>query len=289
MDKKIITALFISAMIFSSCGEETKQQVSQEEQAQDDLLNEMAEEGEDQEPESFYLPSALQIGSIFQKSGLSYIKGLTNPPENQEQYITKSQKILNFGVYSADLAYIVLNGQSQDATAYLKTIKSLSDKIGFGAVFESEELMNRFQNSLGNEDSILNVMIDIQMKTDMFVDENNLQDVTHIIFAGAWIEGMYLGVKASNPDNQHVISGRLVEQMTILGNLVKALRSNSNQTEDIKQLTKDLNKLDKFFSRLEENKNSQNIKSFRDYKVSKEHLDELSGMVISLRDRVTKV
>ena len=67
MDKKIITALFISAMIFSSCGEETKQQVSQEEQAQDDLLNEMAEEGEDQEPESFYLPSALQIGSIFSK------------------------------------------------------------------------------------------------------------------------------------------------------------------------------------------------------------------------------
>tara|TARA_B100000795_G_scaffold82181_2_gene59454 strand:+ start:34873 stop:35742 length:870 start_codon:yes stop_codon:yes gene_type:complete len=289
MDKKIITALFISTMILTSCGEDSTQQVSQEEQAQDDLLNEMAEEGEDKEPEAFYLPSALQIGSIFQKSGLSYIERLTNSPSNQEQYITKSQKILNFGVYSADLAYIILNGQSQDATAYLKTIKSLSDKIGFGAVFESEELLNRFQNSLGNEDSILNVMIDIQMQTDMFVDENNLQEVTHIIFAGAWIEGMYLGVKASNSNNQHMISGRLVEQMTVLDNLVKALRSNNNQTEDIEQLTKDLNKLDKFFIRLEENKNSQKIASFKDYKISKEHLEELSIMIIELRNRITKV
>ena len=289
MDKKIITALFISTMIFSSCGDETKQQVSNEEQTQDDLLNEMSEEGENREPESFYLPSALQIGSIFQKSGLSYIKGLTNPASNEQQYITKGQKILNFGVYSADLAYIVLNGQSQDATAYLKTIKSLSDKIGFGAVFESEDLMKRFQSSLGNQDSIINVMIDIQMQTDMFVDENNLQDVTHIIFAGAWIEGMYLGVKASNTGNQHVISGRLVEQMTILDNLVKALRSNNNQTDDIEQLTKDLNKLDKFFMRLEENKNSQNIASFRDYKISKAHMDELSIIITELRTRITKV
>ncbi len=289
MDKKIITALFISTMIFSSCGEDTTQQVSQEEQAQDDILNEMAEEGEAREPEAFYLPSALQIGSIFQKSGLSYIKGLTNPPSNQDQYITKSQKILNFGVYSADLAYIILNGQSQEATDYLKTIKSLSDKIGFGAVFESEELLNRFQNSLGNEDSILNVMIDIQMQTDMYVDENNLQEVTHIIFAGAWIEGMYLGVKASNSINQHMISGRLVEQMTILDNLVKALRSNNNQTEDLKQLSKDLNNLDKFFMQLEENKNSQKIASFRDYKISKEHLEQLSIMITELRNRITKV
>ncbi len=289
MDKKIIAAICISTMIMGSCGEATTEQVSKEEQAQDDLLNEMATEGEDVEEESFYLPSALQIGSIFQKSGLKYIEGITNSPSNVEQYITKSQKILNFGVYSADLAYIILNGQSQNATEYLKTIKVLSDKIGFGAVFESQDLMEKFERSLGNQDSIINVMIDIQMQTDMFVDENNLQDVTYIIFAGAWVEGMYLGVKASNQENQHMISGRLVEQMTILDNLVRALRSNKNLTEDVEQLSKDLNKLDKFFMRLEENKNSQNIASFRDYKISKEHLAELSEMIIELRTRITKV
>ncbi len=289
MYKRLIAVFFTSTIILTSCGDAPKEEVTTEEQAQDDLLNEMASEGEDVEQESFYLPSALQIGSIFQKSGLNYIEGITNPTSNQEKYLTKSQKILNFGVYSADLAYIVLNGQSQNATEYLKTLKTLSDKIGFGAVFESEEMLNKFERSLGNQDSVINVMIDIQMKTDMFVDENNLEDVTYIIFAGAWIEGMYLGVKASNQDHQHEVSGRLVEQMTILDNLVRALRSNKNLTSDVEQLTKDLNKLDKFFMRLEENKNDQNIASFRDYKISKEHLAELSGMIIELRNRITKV
>lgn len=289
MNKKLLSALVISSAVLMSCSSEGEGRVSDAEQAQEELLNEMAEDGEETEVQSFYLPSALQIGSIFQKSGLSYVDGLTNVPGNVENYMTKSSKVLNFGVYSADLAYIVLNGQSQNASEYLKTIKTLSDKIGFGSVFESDDLLKRFESSLGNQDSIINVMIDIQARTDMFVDDNNLQDVTHIIFAGAWVEGMYLGVKASNTDNAHKISGRLVEQMTILENLVRALKANPSQNDEIKSLTKELNELDKFFLMLEENKNAQNIASFKDYEISKEHLDELSSRILALREKITKV
>jgi hypothetical protein len=130
-------------------------------------------------------------------------------------------------------------------------------------------------------------MIDIQARTDMFVDDNNLQDVTYIIFAGAWVEGMYIGVKATDHTKTHEVSGRLVEQMTILDNLVKALRSNKNQTEEVAELTKELMKLEKFFNQLEENKKSQNIASFKDYKLSPEHLEELSSTIIKLRNSIT--
>ena len=108
-------------------------------------------------------------------------------------------------------------------------------------------------------------------------------------FAGAWVEGMYIGVKATNHKETHQVSGRLVEQMTILDNLVKALKSNKNQTEEVAALTKDLVKLEKFFNELEENKNSQNIASFRDYKLSPEHLEELSSTIINLRNSIVKV
>lgn len=272
--------------LFISCGSDENSEGSGQSDAeavQEEMLNEMAEEGDGEMIESFYLPSALQIGSIFQQSGLNYIPGLTNLVENKDKYETKTSRILNFGVYSADLAYIVLNGQSQDATNYLKVVSDLSNDIGFGAIFESKDIMERFEKNLGNRDSIVNIMIDIQARTDMFVDDNNLQDITYIIFAGAWVEGMYLGVKASDDKTGHVISGRLVEQMTILDNLVKALRSNKNQTSEVAALTKELTKLDKFFNKLEENKNSQNIASFKDYKVSPEHLSELSKTILELR------
>lgn len=291
--KKVITSIlaFASVVFVISCseGDGSKLEQDQAQVAQEEMLDEMAEAGMEEEMESFYLPSALQIGSIFQKSGLNYVTGITNSVDKKEDYVTKTSKILNFGVYSADLAYIVLNGQSQDAMNYLKTISTLSDEIGFGTIFESRELMDRFQKNLGNQDSIINVMIDIQASTDMFVDDNNLQDVTYIIFAGAWIEGMYIGVQASDHEKTHMISGRLVEQMTILDNLVKALRSNRNQPEEIAELTKKLLKLEKFFNRLEENKNAQNIASFRDYKLSPEHLKQLSEMIIELRTSIVNV
>lgn len=291
--KKVITSIlaFASVVFVISCseGDGSKLEQDQAQAAQEEMLDEMAEAGMEEEMESFYLPSALQIGSIFQKSGLNYVTGITNSVDKKEDYVTKTSKILNFGVYSADLAYIVLNGQSQDAMNYLKTISTLSDEIGFGTIFESRELMDRFQRNLGNQDSIINVMIDIQASTDMFVDDNNLQDVTYIIFAGAWIEGMYIGVQASDHEKTHMISGRLVEQMTILDNLVKALRSNKNQPEEIAELTKKLLKLEKFFNRLEENKNAQNIASFRDYKLSPEHLKQLSEMIIELRTSIVNV
>ncbi|UTW62043.1 hypothetical protein KFE98_18840 [bacterium SCSIO 12741] len=279
-------------LTFTSCGGEGgngPDHQSQAEKAQNELLDEMAEAGEDETTPTFYLPSALQIGSIFQKSGLTYVQGITNPVENAKNYSTKSSRLLNFGVYSADLAYIVLNGQSQDARDYLVAIQELSNKIGFGVVFESEDLMKRFESSLGNKDSIVNVLVDIQARTDMYVDDNNMHDVTYIIFCGAWIEGMYLGVNAEGVDNQHFISGRLVEQMTILENLIKALNSNENQSDEVKEITKELAKLDKFFNQLEENKNSQNLKSFKDYKISEEHLKQLSETIIGLREKITKV
>ena len=291
MNKKLAAGLICSSLlIFASCGNEgseSSMEQSAEEAAQEEMLNEMADEGDEEMVESFYLPSALQIGSIFQKSGLNYVPGVTNPTESSSKYESKTSKILNFGVYSADLAYIVLNGQSQDAMNYLRTVKGLSDEIGFGSVFDSEDLLKRFESNLGDKDSIINVMIDIQARTDMFVDDNNLQDVTYIIFAGAWVEGMYIGVKATDHTKTHEVSGRLVEQMTILDNLVKALRSNKNQTEEVQALTKELIKLEKFFNQLEENKNSQNIASFKDYKLSPEHLEELSSTIINLRNSIT--
>ncbi|MCB0481743.1 MAG: hypothetical protein KDC83_09940 [Flavobacteriales bacterium] len=289
MKLRIVTGIIISGLFLASCGssgDEGNIEMSETERAQDEMLNEMAESGEEEMVETFYLPSALQIGSIFQKSGLNYIKGATNPTSNSEKYVSQTSKILNFGIYSADLAYIVLNGQSQDAVNYLKVVSELSDKIGFGTVFESQDLMQRFEANLGNRDSVINVMIDIQARTDMFVDDNNLQDVTYMIFAGAWVEGMYLGVKASDKSNRHSLSGRLVEQMTILNNLNKALRSNENQTDELKEIRKQLVQLEQFFNQLEENKNAQNIASFKDYKLSQEHLDQLSNSIVEIRKSI---
>jgi hypothetical protein len=282
---KVSAAIALSAFIAVGCSDASETStVSQEK-----LLEEVALEGEDAEMQSFYLPSALQIGSIFQKSGLPYVVGISNPVANAELYTSRSNKLLNFGIYSADLAYAVLNDQPQISMEYLRAIQSLSDKIGLGSVFQSEELLKRFERNLGNQDSIINVLIDIQAETDMFVDDNNMYDITYIIFAGAWVEGMYIGVKAADVKNAHTISSRLVEQMTILDNLNKALKSSDNKTEEVLAVSKDLMELEKFFNQLKENKDAKNIASFKDYQLTPEHIKELSDRIVALRNKITQV
>lgn len=282
---KLHYILAVSGILLTNCAGDS---VNQDE-AQEKLLEEVALEGEEEEIQSFYLPSALQIGSIFQKSGLPYVAGIGNPVANSDKYASRSSKLLNFGVFSADLAYAVLNDQPQISMEYLRAIQSLSDKIGLGAVFQSEELLKRFEKNLGNQDSIINVLIDIQAETDMFVDDNNMYDITYIIFAGAWVEGMYIGVKASDSKGAHAISSRLVEQMTILDNLNKALKASDNKTDEIKAVATDLIELEKFFNQLKENKEAQNIASFKDFKLTDVHIKELSGRIVNLRNKITQV
>ena len=44
--------------------------------------------------------------------------------------------MLNFGVYSADMAYCVMNEQSNEGRKYLDVITDLADKIGMEAVLK---------------------------------------------------------------------------------------------------------------------------------------------------------
>src|SRR5690606_2524691 len=93
----------------------------------------------------FVLPSPLQIAAIFQRSGLSYIDGITHDPNMVKNYETEFQRSMNFGVYSADLSYCVLNGQSQQSINYLNTIRILSDNLGLNAIFDAEPLLQSFE------------------------------------------------------------------------------------------------------------------------------------------------
>lgn len=173
----------------------------------------------------YVLPSTLQIGEAFQKAGLPYIDGVTNDPSKVESYNTRAKRLLNYGVYMTDLTYCALNNQSQSAITYINATSSLSEQLGFGEVYGSGDLMTRFEKSIGNREALLDVMTEIQMLSDEYVDDNNMQREALAIFAGAWVEGMYIGVQAAGGDDKDAVAGRLSEQMGFLSELLEGLRN----------------------------------------------------------------
>ncbi|MGZ4054619.1 MAG: hypothetical protein ACXVPU_09450 [Bacteroidia bacterium] len=242
----------------------------------------------DETPEVTYsLPSPLQIASIFKKSGLKYKDGITSKLMDPSKYTTNLSKALNLGVYSADLSYTVLNKQNQEAMNYMKLSRQLADNLGMGSVFEQGNLSKRFEKNIGNEDSLAYIIAELQMVTDMYLDENDQQQVTSIVFSGAWIESMYIGSKVYEKGKDKSLNNKLAEQMTILGSIVKALKAVEKKDPAITGLIADLQSVNDIYNSLPSVKNNPGASedNDKDLTLTDDEVTQLTTKIETLRTK----
>ena len=71
-----------------------------------------------------------------------------------------SSKALNFGVYTADLAYVTSLGQMDDASKIFETVRSLSKDLEIENAVD-EVIMKRLQSNLenSNADSLFYLLV----------------------------------------------------------------------------------------------------------------------------------
>lgn len=282
----ILSIALVSTMLWS-CGSEPGTEQKSIEDSQEAVIEDVAIEMEDDEEADFIIPSALQIHTIFKSSGLSYIDGITNSPDNTSKYLSKFEKLLNFGVYSADMFYCVLNDQTQLSTQYLKSIRTLSDETGMSGVFNSGPILERFESNIGNKDSVISIMLEFQEKTDILIAENNEEHTAMVIFTGAWIEGMYIGLDAARNSDNEMLRERLIEQMTILPNLIKGLEIQPNRNEQVDELQAKVVALSDYFNSIEGLTGADEY-SYDVSVLENEHYIEFYNQISALRTNITK-
>jgi len=273
----------ILSIFFYSCGNENSTEPTITTENEDSLLT------VDEDDISYTLPSPLQIAFIFKQAGLSYQADLTNKPENINNYVSKYNQKLNFGVYAADLAYCVLNNQSQQAIFYLKNLGQMSEKLWMSNIFQTSNVLNRFEKNIGNEDSLATVIADMQLSMDNYLEENGIGENGSIIFAGAWIESMYIGSKVIEKSNNEKLISRLAEQSIILNNLIKLL--NKNNATEAAELIKDLESLNKHFDKfLKSNEPEINEDEAEEeetvYAFTKQEIDSFTKEIEAIRKKI---
>jgi len=245
---KLSMFAFILGLLLTSCGNSEPDDTGLNTIDTTNTDGELTEDMFESPDADYTLPSPLQVASIFKKSGLVYHSNITNPTTNGDKYTTELRQMLNFGVYSADMAYCVLNEQSNEGRKYLTVITTLAEQIGMEAVFENEDLMNRFDANLENKDSIEILMIDIHVRTETYMDENDMHHLSAVQFAGAWTEGMYLGVydyeKNKKKEN---LGAQITEQMSILRNIIKGLKDPKNAGMELGWLITDMENIQSAF------------------------------------------
>jgi hypothetical protein len=235
---------------------------------------------------SFVAPSPIQIASILQKAEMKYMDGITNEISNNNNYTTVFHQSINFGVYASDIAYCVTNEKYDEAGNYMKVIKDLSNKIGLETIFQSSNLIQRFEDNIGDQDSIMDLLIYIQTNTDDYIQDNELNDLNVIYFTGAWIEGMFLGTQTIVGDVDKKISKLLSEQMTIANTLIKGLEHIEDKNDDITDLTDHIKDVVEEYNNLWSNKQAGENVEYLDVELKHEEVELISSMIVDLRNEI---
>jgi len=283
----LIYLMLLSPATFTltSCGGEEKKAAEASEVEEEVEEEEITDESEES---TTFLPSPIQVAEIFNKAGLTFDFSACNPAENSDKYTTSFKKKVNYGVYSADLAYAIVSDKTKEAREIMKVVNTMSDQVGLGSVTGSKDLMERFEKNISNKDSIFEIMFVIQQKTDDYLYENKEQDLGVIIFAGAWVEGMYFGSKDAIEKNKTDIGGKLVEQMMVLESLVNGLSKIKEKETEVEEFLADLKNILDSYHALESVKGLEGDDAYA-ATLKPEEVKSMAEKLIALRTKITNI
>lgn len=283
-------ALFTIVALMASCGNEPadaeKAEVSDSlTTVTTDTTTPVTEDGDE-----VVLPSSMRIASIFKRSGLKFIEGSLNSLDNAKNYKTSYIKALNLGVYSADMAYCLLNKQYALSKNYLKGSKDIGGELGLNSAFEANNLAKRFESNmnLGKDDSLLAIISDLQLETDVVLEKNNQQHISTIIFTGAWIETLYSASQVYKSGDQNIVPA-IIEQVSLVDNILAVLEKQKANETSISSLIETLNGIKADFNAITALKDKElDELDYTKTVFNKDEINKLCDKIIASRSAIVK-
>ena len=243
----------------------------------------------------FSIPSPIQTSLLIKSSGAKYNKSLLNVTSTASSYSTGFSKALNMGVYGADVGYVAIYDQNQDALAYLSAVRKLADDLGLSSAFDMN-LIKRFEANLGKKDSLIMLVSDGFRTADDFLQNNERKDIAALVIAGGWIEGLYFTLSVANESKTKDIMNRIAEQKTTLDNLIKILTPYYEQadftefTDALIDLAYDFDAIEVKYNYVPPTTDVNNkitmINSTTEVVITKEHLATIIKKVNSIRSSI---
>ncbi|HET6246033.1 MAG: hypothetical protein H0V01_10205 [Bacteroidetes bacterium] len=229
-----IFSVFLLSIFLVSCGgketNDSQEQVEEIQQVDHSNSTLLTINGE-----IFSIPSPIQTALLIKELGSNYNKEMLNPPKGSEAYPTKFQKAINLGVYGADMGYVTIYDQTQDALLYLKYIKGIAEDLGVMGAFD-KTLLERFEKNMGNQDSILILVSDAYRASDSYLKNQERNDIGVLILVGGFVESLHFAIQAAEQKNDPELIKRIGEQKSSLENVIKLL-SPYYQKEEFKEIT----------------------------------------------------
>ena len=177
----------------------------------------------------FSIPSPVQTALLIRELGLPYNNSLPLSTDSLARFTTKEKQALAMGICGADLAYVTIHKDGQRSLKTLKAIEQLSGQLNLSNAFD-KDLMEGFKKNINNQDSLLRFTGKAFRAADMYLKNDQRNDVSAGVLAGGWIEGLYLTLGSTGEKVDPRIAGRIAEQRHTLDNLIALLKQNNGSS-----------------------------------------------------------
>jgi len=298
MKNKFILSLLLIILSFTACKKSNDNENSDFE-VPDSVVNQGVYEVSEQAMKNITenISSPIETAALIKKLNVPFSRDHLATTDNVDQYNTNLKQALTLGIYGADLGYLNMYNKTSIAIDYLKSIKKLANKIRVGQFFDFETL-KRLATNNENLDSLMYISQRNFNQMDKYLRENNRSNLSSLMVAGVWIEGLYLSCKVYqyNPDPE--LREAIGEQKIMLSDLMILLKNFENDP-DFAKLIKDYEVLYDHFKNVkisyEQGESTskvvdgklvieQNTKSF--VKISDELLKQIIDETIRVRNKL---
>lgn len=249
--RKIAVVLLSGMFLFSvaSCTSGKKSDSTTKESAESGLNK---EEFEQKVKDVVYpLPTAFEVTEMINNVEASYIIGLSNSPENADNYFTDKDQALNLGVYSADLSYASTYNMQQEIMSYMEASEGLVFELGITGAF-SADFVSDVEANVDNKEKLTELITNSFYDTYAYLVKGGKEDLSLLVLVGSWVEGMYISCNISetvyhNPDLVKVI----LHQKGSLDKLIELLEPH-NTHETIKGVIDQLKPIKNVYDSIDE-------------------------------------
>ena len=238
---------------FSSCASSSDENNSKETV---EVVDEKLVEESTNDNMFYQVPTPNELFAVLKNSDAPFNKEILNDVSNSGNYLTKYSKALNFGVYTADLAYVTSQGSLEHAASLFDAVKNLSKDLEIENAID-KIIFERLKKSLDNSnlDSLFYLSNETYYSAFSYLKENNRQDILGLIAVGGWIEGLNIILNLEPYSQNSEICQVIADQKLTLENLLIFVSDIEN--DKFLDLLNDLSKVEEIYNQEFENFNDE--------------------------------
>ena len=299
--KKIVLKLFIIpllAMLIVACEEESPKSDTEPQDVDQESNNEQQALITNDNRVSM-VPTPNELFDIIKEVNVSYDEQILNNPDNIDNYTDKKSQSLNFGIYTADLAFAASFGNPTESAKYFTVIKDMGDRLNINNALD-QTVFDQIDKSIqeNNNNELFKLSNDTYYDAYTYLKENERGPSLALIVLGGWVESLYIMTQLGKYEEGSVLVSRIIDQKYTLENLYDFMQDYESADVDVLEMMATLQPIDEVFLNLEEllgdefsNTNEKDVNLMDggpDFSMTEDQYNHLKNAVNELRTKIVE-